>query len=689
MSGLLDKWIFGTERVFGVRGHVGALELRDMSRRRKRPHVAELQTLRALRCLLSLLLLVGVFSLHAAPPPNQPTLPVRVPGPTNIALPHWTKTPSNAAPIVPAAPRSSLGKPTNAPAMGPRLAGKTNGPAGAKGPNPAPQQPTGFWSNVVDRLREFRGSNKFFPVIIAVFACLGAIALFWSLRPKRPSAPPPVPTAALSIPTASIAAAKKSGRQAPIHACNVLRVTGDARQLWHFDARGGRFHLGRDLTSFTGEALPDRLVAKDWRSLFQRKLNLAWLPSDQVFLRVAQFPASDFKEVLGMAELQLEKLSPMPVGQIAWTIHLLDSCKQSTPVGRDERAPDEAPPTQAKLQTVIVMIAARSAVEEFLGKLEGEGYLADSLELPALDQLRSTAITGDGAWIYPEAGGGKNTALVAWWYGGTLRNLDLVTLPATNQAASIKEQLLQMAWAGEVEGWLTSEPRWHLMADPVAATEWEPALTAGLEQPVQVITPPSPAELAAMTAQRNARAEPGGNLLPPEFSTRYRQQFVDRLWIRGLFAIGALYIIGVLIYGVAVGVRIYVRGSVEDQVAYLGPDYTNTIQLKQRYDILKQKEDLKFAGLNCWLLVAQLMPEGLSLDSLNFSEGKRLTLRGTAPPDQVSDINGFEQAMRKAEVKKGEKFFDPIAGEHFTTQPVPGGGVRWSFILELKRTEAL
>ena len=70
-------------------------------------------------------------------------------------------------------------------------------------------------------------------------------------------------------------------------------------------------------------AAAGQIVAKDWRSLWQRKLNIAWLPPEKVFLRVAQFPASDFDETLAMVELQLEKLSPMPVTQIVWTIHLL------------------------------------------------------------------------------------------------------------------------------------------------------------------------------------------------------------------------------------------------------------------------------------------------------------------------------------------------------------------------------
>ena len=66
------------------------------------------------------------------------------------------------------------------------------------------------------------------------------------------------------------------------------------------------------------EPLPERLVTKDWQHLVQPRLNVAWLPPDEVFLRVVQLPKADPAETLSMVELQLEKISPLPVAQIVW-----------------------------------------------------------------------------------------------------------------------------------------------------------------------------------------------------------------------------------------------------------------------------------------------------------------------------------------------------------------------------------
>ena len=336
------------------------------------------------------------------------------------------------------------------------------------------------------------------------------------------------------------------------NSCNILQVAPDANRLWRFAAKGRDFVLDREQKIPGGEPLPSRLVAKSWSSLWQPKLNVAWLPPESVFLRVIELPKSPFEETLAMVELQLEKLSPLPVAQIVWTLHVLPGAPVSDParsgIAKHAGPETSAPVTTGDLQHVVVVIAGRAAVEEFLGKLEKDGYLADRLEAPMLDQLEAAPATADGAWIYAGARG-KDAALVAWRSNGVLRNLCLIVLPPEgDRAKSLKDQLAQLCWAGEMEGWLTGSPQWHLVADPVNAAEWEKLLREALDEPVRVVEPPPPAELAARTARRAAASAPGAALLPAEFSARYHQQFVDRLWLRGLVTTGILYAIGVVIY---------------------------------------------------------------------------------------------------------------------------------------------
>jgi hypothetical protein len=561
-------------------------------------------------------------------------------------------------------PRGAL--PTNSPTATARLT-KTNAPARTGSPagtNTVATKSSGTnaLSSTPGTFDRLKASPAFYPVIIGVAVCALALVLVRGLRAGRKK--PVTPSSIVS--KAGAKALQPKAGAATVHACNVLEIGKEARQLWQFEARGSTYTLNREHTALGGEPLQPGLVAKNWRSLFYRKLNIAWLPPEHVFLRAAQFPRSDFNETLSMVELQLEKFSPMPVAQIVWSIQIL-------------------PHAEGNLQTVIVMIVARNIVEEFLGKLESQGYLADRLELPLLDQLQTTAITEDGAWIYPEAGGGKNAALVAWWYGGVLQSLDLLMLPAGKDTVSLKEQLTQMAWAGELEGWLSAPPNWHLVADAVVASEWEPLLREGLDQPLDVSTPLAARELAALTARRSATSDPRANLMPVEYALRYQQQFVDRLWMRGLLAVAGIYALGVLVYMVALAWVNYQTGSVETQVVQTGASYTNALQLKARYQVLKDRQELKYAALDCWNTAAHFLPEGVVIESLNFSQGKRFTLSGSAPADASTQLNNFESDLRKATIN-GQLLFDPNKGDTINYR-VQGSSATWSLTLELKRAE--
>ena len=451
------------------------------------------------------------------------------------------------------------------------------------------------------------------------------------------------------------------------NSCNILHLTPEMSRLWQFEAKGN-FKLNREVRAAVDVAMPPQVASKSWNSFWQPKLNVAWLPPENVFLRVIEVPRSTFEETVSMVELQLEKLSPIPVTQIVWTIRIL-------------------PQGIGDLQTVVVVIAGRAAVEEFLGKLEGKKYLADRLEAPVLDQLEAINATENGAWICPAATGNTHAALVAWWYGGMLRNVNFIVLPTEgDQAAHLKNQLAQLSWAGELEGWLTSKPTWHLLAEGVTADQWEVLLKKATDEPVKVALPLSGADLAAHTARRVTQTPHRGtavSLMPVEFSTRYREQFRDRLWLHGLYAAGLVYLVFVVFYYGMVQFRSYQYGKVQQQVAGLADSYTNTMQLQAKYAVLQGRENLKFAALDCWKLVADNLPEGLTLQRFGFGEGQTLSLAGTTTSDQIDALEKFNKAMQKAKDPAGQDMFKPAGGQSLEERFYQDQ-VTWNFSLQLK-----
>lgn len=462
------------------------------------------------------------------------------------------------------------------------------------------------------------------------------------------------------------------------HSCNVLHTGAANRQLWQFNAGGNKFNLLRQESKPPGEPLSDRLVAKDWGTLFQPRLNVAWLPADKVFVRVAQLPKADAAETQSMVELQLEKLSPQPVAQIVWSYEVVPRVRQGR-VGEELN-----PHATGELQTVIVIMASRHHVEAYLGQLEGQGFLADRLELPLLDELRATKVKDDGAWIFPNVGGHQGICMAAWWCDGVVQNLSLIHLPPDEtRAAVLQEQLAQTVWAGEMEGWLTSEPKFHLVADEVTASAWIPLFD--LTQQVEVVPPLPPQELAALTARRVATNGASTNLLPPDFAARYKQKFVDRIWMRALGAIVVLYMACALVYIGFVKFAAYQHGSIQDQIAALGQSYTNTVKLREELKVLQDTIELQYAALECYKSLAESLPTELTLNSMNFERGRKVTFFGTAGSEDRAKVLDFN-ARLAGHVVKGQPFFSKVNPPNMNAQPGQTL-LSWNFSADLKRTD--
>lgn len=454
------------------------------------------------------------------------------------------------------------------------------------------------------------------------------------------------------------------------HVCNVVEAGGAARRLWQFSGSGNATTPQLETTLANGQPFPAKAVSKDWRHLVQPKLNIAWLPADQVFLRVAELPKCEPAELIAMVELQLEKLSPLPVNQIVWSVE---------PLG----------PANDELQTVIVLIVARGLVEQHLGSLESQGFLADRLELPWLHPLAATEATGDEVWLYLQAPPNKTICLAAWFVGGRLRTLNLFHLPGTPDAVKqLTQQLTQIAWAAEMEGWLPTALDWHLVADPQAAATWEPPLRAWAGRPVEVRPAPSPTELAALNIQRLTRGASRANLLPPEYSTRYRQQYVDRLWMRGLGGIIALYLVGLLIYLTAVQWLNFQLDGLKHEVKNLAGSYTNALLLKARIEIAQETLDLKTAALDCYQVAVEKLPENLQLTSLAFQRGQKLVLFGTASAEEAQKVTEYVEALGKVSLQgsNGPPYFSKVEPPRIQGG-IGGQPFRWDFACTLNRKE--
>ena len=56
----------------------------------------------------------------------------------------------------------------------------------------------------------------------------------------------------------------------------------------------------------------------------------------------------------------------------------------------------------------------------------------------------------------------------------------------------------------------------------------------------------------------------------------------------------------------------------------MSDNYTNSLQLAEQYKVLTERDQLKYAALDCWKFVAEQLPQTITLQRFSFADGKNL-----------------------------------------------------------------
>ncbi len=431
-----------------------------------------------------------------------------------------------------------------------------------------------------------------------------------------------------------------AGKKTKWSSCNLLEPATEGSRLCQFSVSSKKVKLSGDLRVADLIELPAKAVGKDWRDLLSRKLNIATLPPEKVFLRVVELPACEPDELLPMVEFQIEELSPLPMAQAVWAA--------------------EAVPGSASAkgnQTVLVTIAERGVVEARLDELEAVNYLADRVEVPLLRELVPGEPKEDGAHIQLVQGADSVLALVSWWFDGRLRDVNSFNLPDTAASRdALVEKINSVALAGEVAGWMPDEPACHLAKRGDVAGDWNTALAKCFDR-IREVEPMSEVDLATAAVEFTARTTAPG-LMIEDYSARNRQRFQDGLWMEGIKGAVALMLIGLLGF--------YVYGSIlqstlDDKINLVTVQtnlFTKALSLKAKVETLEKQKALKDAALKAWREVTIGLPGELKFTQLTFSSdrtldgntSRKLRIAGTADAGNDTIIDDYHLALTRMEI---------------------------------------
>ena len=469
-------------------------------------------------------------------------------------------------------------------------------------------------------------------------------------------------------------AKKKKKRNQKWNDCNVVQVFPDLKRLWHFNVTDKQVAQKAKLNHTEEKPIPPKQVEQTWRQFLQKRLNITWLPAEHVFLRIVHLPkGEDLDETRQMLEFQLEKLSPVPVNQIVWSFEILP-------------CPDPAQ------QTVLLALAERSSIEALLSDLEESGYQTDKIESPLLHPLSTISLDADCVRVHiQERDDDSFDCLISWHIAGWIQHVGLSKLPNTDQGAKLLVDCLNnTAWTGELEGWLAEVPEVRFIGGESVPLSWFEAAKAWTSKHVHNEPAPDEDQQAQTSAERATRSLSTTNLMLEDIRIKYRQQYIDGMWMSSLGGIALVYIFAVLLYFVALEWRRGENIDIQTGLRSKANSYTNAMQLQAKVNILQEQVDLKYYALDCLKVISEMMPDGMSLLSFNFRQGKVLTLRGNVQTDEsikVTDYHGFLIDAKFGENPLFSSVSDPtISNATGRRRSTDAPMSTWSFNCELRRS---
>jgi hypothetical protein len=446
--------------------------------------------------------------------------------------------------------------------------------------------------------------------------------------------------------------------------CLVLVNGSDADRLMAFDRAGEGVKARQTLTVPAGGAIPEKVAGRDWRLLMSPRLDIAWMSGADVYLKLTELPSTDPKEVVAMAEMQLEKLSPLPPAQVVYGAEIIGEVEPG-------------------VSGVLLAIAPHHRVEEQLVALAARGYTAGRLDVGLARELISTA-KEDGLWLVEDPGRSPGLMAVVWRVGGRWRQVDSLRVPAGPDAGNVLvAALTRMAWAAELDGWLTELPPIRLVTSAEVAETLVGPIEAWSGKPVERREPRDVARTGADSA-RSGLDGSGLTLMPVEVLERNRQAFVDRLWVKGLGTIGMIYLVGMVGF---LAWHTYWKGELDDRrvnLKGLAPHYTNALRLKDQVQIMEEQVNLRFAALDCWKAAVEKLPPSMTLNSLNFIRGKTLRLDGTVDPSQREEVTKYNSDLLGVQVRE-QALFSTVKPAQVVLR---GSVATWNFEAELNRLDA-
>lgn len=387
--------------------------------------------------------------------------------------------------------------------------------------------------------------------------------------------------------------------------------------------------------------------------------------SAKTLLRVVDLPSTDPVELAGMAELQVDKFSPFPVEQMAIAVEPLATTEKST--------------------RTLIATTQRELVEQVGAELRKAGLHAHRVDVEVLGwwQLlrEAKAIPPKGRKAFLLMGpGGAELVLARDGQPVLFRSLGAPGETPEGFLDEVVEETAYTLTAAESEigsgdmvpleiRYRKDRPSDNLAVRLKDACAVEPSILS-LES-----LPPLSEGLAHRALDAGARRF---SLAPPAWGVEEQSREVRRkllIWSAG-FLLVWLAVAGGLLVGLRI--RRHRQDELTRAVAALEGPATEARAIKDRVEAFERYTERSFSALECLRTISSVQPQGIDLNSYEYSKGEEVVLQGVA--QVVDTIFDFSEELKKLFPSAKSSNINPLANDpqkrSFTmTIGLPGGAV--------------
>lgn len=350
------------------------------------------------------------------------------------------------------------------------------------------------------------------------------------------------------------------------------------------------------------------------------------LRSSDLLMRVMELPATQVDEIADMAALQIDKISPFPADQLAYSHEVLQLADDTS--------------------LVLMATARRSCIDSLGDTFKEKGihiHSIDSRDLGWIQLLNDAHhISSNGCEIIILDDGIEFSLIV------TSNGIPLAFRTLHAEADDLANAMDEIIY--EIGYTLTTLDTEHDLKPPSSIQYWSQtgmstalrgqlAAKSGLRVQQHSLSelPPLSEGIVRRALADHSRIE----LIPREWIEHEKSEQLKKKAIFASSVVGGIWLALLLIFFTVYKVRDLQLSRVQKRADTIAPKAQQALQNRQKLKALKVYTDRSDSALECLREITQLLPplSDIELVSYNYDKSKGVSIRGTASQDgQVDDF---------------------------------------------------